>query len=459
MKKINNPVRFWCMMLFIVLFYGCETFLEEKPSKDLVIASTIADLQALMDAGNKLNLGNYPGLLEARTDDVYIGPGGLNRLTVYDQNIYLFDDDYQEDGESILMSWFYTYSTIAIANTVMDELSFVKEGTSIERDIIQGTALFHRALGHFLLAQVFCDVYEESSADQKLGIPLKKTSDTSEPTVRSTIHETYDFIEKDLLEALELLPENTTYLTRPNKAAAHALLARFYLSKSDFENSLFQSEKALEYNADLIDFNELNSASSFPIAAMNKETLFFAYSFGIGFLHHSRECYIDSVLYGQYDDQDIRKKVYFRALANGKFSFKGTYMGFGSGSFFVGPTTSEMYLTSAECYVRKGEPERARETINTLLKYRWERDYIYMIEEEDPQRLLDIILMERRKELIHRGVRWTDIRRLNLDARYRKDIVRKVERDDNIYTLPANSSGFIYKIPRVVINFSGIVQN
>lgn len=459
MKKIENLISFWSIILLIMLCCGCETFLEERPSKDLVIASTLADVQALLDAGSKLNLGNYPGLLEARTDDFYIGPGGLERLTAYDQDIYLFEDSYQEDGESVLMAWQYTYSSIAIANTAMGELTFVKEGTLTERNIIKGTALFHRALGHFSLAQVFCDVYEESSADQKLGIPLKKTSDTSEPTIRPSIRETYDFVEKDLIEAIELLPEKSAYLTRPDKAAAHALLARFYLSKSDFENSLLQAEKALEYNSDLIDFNELNSASNFPIAAMNKETMFFAYSFGIGFLHHSRECYIDSNLYNQYDDRDIRRKVYFRELGNGKFSFKGTYMGFGSGSFFVGPTTSEMYLTSAECSVRKGEPERARERINTLLQYRREQGYPYMIEEENPQRLLDIILMERRKELIQRGVRWTDIRRLNLEARYRKDIVRKVEGDGKTYTLTANSSGFTYKIPREVISFSGIAQN
>lgn len=460
MKSVYNNIFSFCSLILIaVLFYGCEKFLEAKSSKDMVIASTLADLQALLDAGDKLSLGRYPGLLEARTDDFYVGPGGLNRLTEDFKDLYFFEDSNQEDGEMNLKAWFNSYSTISIANTVLDELSFVKEGTQAERDVIKGMAIYHRALGHFTLSQVFCDVYEDSSADQKLGLPLKKTSDTSEPTVRATILETYDFVEKDLLEAIELLPEYTAYLTRPNKAAAHALLARFYLSKSDYDNSLLHSEKAMKYNDNLIDFNELNSASSFPISAMNKETLFFAYAAGIGFLHPNRECYIDSMLFAQYDDRDVRKKVYFRELGDNKYSFKGTYLGGGSGSFFVGPTTSEMYLTSAECYARKGDTELARERINKLLQYRWEHGYSYTIKEKDPEILLDTILLERRKELILRSVRWMDIRRLNLDAKYKKDIVRKVEGDENTYTLKANSRGFTYKIPRIVISLSGIEQN
>lgn len=442
----------------MVFLPGCESFLDEKPSKDLVIASTLQDLQALLDAGNKLNLGNYPGLLEARTDDTFIGPGGLNRLSTYDQDLYLFKDDLQEDGLTNLTAWQNTYMTIAIANTVLDELSFVNEGTESNRRFIKGTALFHRAFGHFLLSQVFCEVYEESNANDKEGIPLKKSSDTSEPTFRSTIKETYDFIEQDLLEAVELLPEQVTYVMRPNKAAAHALLSRLYLSKSDYKNSLIQSEKSLSYNNFLLDFNSLNSSSSYPIPVMNDETLFFAHS-GLGFLNPSRECYVDTVLYNYYDEFDLRKKVFFKEQDRGRHSFKGTYMGFGSGGFFVGPTTSEMYITSAECFIRTGEPLMAIERLSTLLNARREEGHHLTLSEEDPEKLLDLILLERRKELIHRGVRWTDIRRLNLDQKYKRDIVRVVEGDEKVYELKANSSGFVYKIPRVVVNFSGVSQD
>lgn len=447
------------VLLSIFSFVGCKKFLNEKPSKNLVVASTLDDLQAVLDDGNGLNLGNYPGLLEARTDDFYIGLGGFNRLTDTDRDVYLFKKESQPDALAILTSWTSTYKTIAIANTVIDELEFVKDGTEPERAKIKGSALFHRALGHFLLAQVFCDVYNQKNAAVSLGIPLKKSSDIDEPIVRSSIQQTYDFIIEDLKSAVSELPEYAEYLTRPNKAAAYALLARVYLSQSKYEEALVAAQNSLKYNRSLLDFNVLDGNAAFPIHAMNEETLFFAYARGTNFLHHNRECYVDSVLYQQYEERDLRKKMFFKNVKTDKYSFKGTYMGFASGSFFVGPTVSEVYLTIAECSVRLGLVKEARDCLNALLVTRWEKGYFQAITENNLELLLEIVIAERRKELIMRGVRWTDLRRLNLDPKFKKNIVRKLEGDQNEYVLKANTTDFIYKIPRTVVSHAQIEQN
>ena len=448
-------------MVFLSVFslVGCKKFLDEKPSKSFVVASTLDDLQAILDNGNALNLGNYPGLLEARTDDFYIGLGGFNRLTDYDRDIYLFKNESQADASAVLSSWTNTYKTIAVANTILDELEFVKDGTVSDRARIKASALFHRAFGHFSLAQLFCGVYNPENAAASLGIPLKKVSDINEPIVRSSIQQTYDFILEDLKSAIPELPEHVDYLTRPNKASAYALLARVYLSQSNFKEALAAAQNALKYNKVLLDFNLLDGNVAFPIQALNEETLFFAYSSGVNFLHHNRECYIDTALYEQYAERDLRKKIFFKNVKADKYSFKGTYMGFASGSFFVGPTVSEVYLTIAECSVRLGFVKEARDCLNALLVKRWEKGYFQVITENNPERLLEIVIAERRKELIMRGVRWTDLRRLNLDPKFKKNILRKLEGDNNKYELQANTVDFIYKIPRTVVSHAQIEQN
>ena len=75
---------------------------------------------------------------------------------------------------------------------------------------------------------------------------------------------------------------------------------------------------------------------------------------------------------------------------------------------------------------------------------------------------LSKILTERRKELVMRAQRWTDLRRLNKDPKYKKDLIRKTivnGAEQTIGTLPANDSRYVLLIPDPVINNSGIAQN
>ncbi|HEY0177744.1 MAG TPA: RagB/SusD family nutrient uptake outer membrane protein, partial [Pedobacter sp.] len=69
---------------------------------------------------------------------------------------------------------------------------------------------------------------------------------------------------------------------------------------------------------------------------------------------------------------------------------------------------------------------------------------------------LRIVLQERRKELIMRGIRWMDIKRLNKEG---ANITLTRKLNGNVYTLPANDLRFALPIPDDVIAFSGMKQN
>ena len=69
---------------------------------------------------------------------------------------------------------------------------------------------------------------------------------------------------------------------------------------------------------------------------------------------------------------------------------------------------------------------------------------------------LEKILLERRKELVWRGLRWQDIKRLNGEGR---DIVQKRLVDNTMVTLQPTATYYAMPIPEDVVENSGIAQN
>ncbi|WP_410528150.1 hypothetical protein [Sphingobacterium sp. IITKGP-BTPF85] len=59
--------------------------------------------------------------------------------------------------------------------------------------------------------------------------------------------------------------------------------------------------------------------------------------------------------------------------------------------------------------------------------------------------------------MVFRGRRWSDLRRLNLDDRFKKTLKRSI--DGQNYILEPNSLKYAHLIPDLVISESGIIQN
>ena len=106
---------------------------------------------------------------------------------------------------------------------------------------------------------------------------------------------------------------------------------------------------------------------------------------------------------------------------------------------------------------RKGMVSEALADLNKLLESRWESGAFVPYDATSSADALQLILKERRKELLFRGTRWVDMRRLMKEpgnaVTYRRLI------NNTIYELPPNSSKYALKIPIEVIETSGIPQN
>lgn len=138
-------------------------------------------------------------------------------------------------------AWELGYRTIGNTNKAI-ELYDAMPAPSTEETILCGEQYYLRGLSYFLLVNMFSQPYINNPT-QNLGLPIKLVSNpNSYPDGRSTVAETYEQIEKDLLKSIELMtipsggpnPKKANYAS---KEAAQALLARVYLYMERFDDA------------------------------------------------------------------------------------------------------------------------------------------------------------------------------------------------------------------------------
>lgn len=445
----------YCQVIVALMMMSCERFLDEKMVKSLTVPTTTQDLEALLKATGKINISVMPSLLEIGADDYRVNESGFNNLTEFERRTYTWAVDMDYQLVNMANEWSKSYEIVLIANTVLEYLPKV-EGTAIDKKRLRGEALFIRSWCFYNLAQVYCSVYIPNSDNAGLGIPLRVHSDLNVGSSRATVAETYAMIVSDLLEATTLLSTDRTHVTRPDRTASLALLARAYLAMSDYDNALRFSREALQAKDDLMDYNSIKVNDRIPFERFNKEVLYHSTTAFMQVLNPTIS-YVDPELIGLYKDGDLRKSAFFTLAKEGYFTFKGSYDGTISGSHFVGLTTAELYLILAETLVRGNKVKEGVDVLNNLLKKRCDKNSFIPLSIHDKDEALKEILDERRKELVFRGVRWTDIRRLNLDGRFARTLTRTVAGET--FILPPNDPRFVYLIPQDVIHFSGMAQN
>lgn len=453
--KINTPI------LFALIFYcGCSSFLDRKPEANISTPETIEDLRALLDNESDINR-NYPGLLEMGTDDYFIDYSVWISRNVFDQDVYLwrYEPIYQvaQSGQN----WRRPYGNIATANVVLEALVRLGLEESEEGKRIKGEALFIRGMQLFHLVQVFAPIYDQTTAKDMMGVPLKLQSSIDGITVRATLEETYNQIIDDLEESLEFLPNVTEYLTRATTLAAHAALSRVYLFMGNYQESLSHAEEVLNTRPNLLDYNNIDVDHRTPFPPNeNPEMLYFASSASAGTLLGSSRANVDTVLYDSFSDFDLRKIAYFNSKGGNLYSFKGFYSGTET-SYFCGLATDELYLNKAECLVRLSNVEEGIEALNHLLLHRWETGKFVAYQLTDRNEALKVVLQERRKEMIRRGVRWSDLKRLNKEKDFAVTLVRELKYNEQVERteLPPDDNRYIYLIPQDVVELTKIPQN
>jgi hypothetical protein len=458
-----NLYKILLFAIVSVIAVSCKKdWLKVRSNKSLDVPNTIDKYQTLLDNSAIMNDAR-PSMGEISADNYYLSYNTWNTWNTTFKNTYTWESDIYNATLSDPQNWNNPYRQVFYANIVLDGLDDVKStGDLLQFSNAKGSALYYRGEAFFWVSQIYTRPYSLTFPDNA-GIPLRLDPDPNGTSVRAGMQDTYQQILNDLQGSLNYLPVIPLYKTRPSKPAAFAMLSRVYLVMQDYSHALQYADSCLKLYDSVLDYNTVKTAGvTYPIPPQNKEVIFLAtlddplQTLGVNSI-------VDSTLYRSYDNNDLRKTLFYKPNTSGLPNFIGTYTGgatlasSASTKAFGGIATDEVYLTRAECYARTGNVSAAMSDLNKLMAARWKTSAGFVpFTATNQTDALAIILRERRKETPFRGLRWLDLRRLNSEG---ANITLTRNLNGQQYTLPPNDPRYTLPIPPDVISISGITQN
>lgn len=450
--------RILSTLIFAGTLMSCSDFLDAVPDRSLAILTRIEQYEQLLNYYELYT--NAPSIADFGIDDYYLLDQYWQSRNIKARNAHVWAPDIYEGNNSsgVAQDWNIPYSAIYKTNVVLDGLErmTIADNHSLYNEV-KGQALFVRAFQHYLLQEAFGQPFRPSSKDTDMGIPLRITSDLDVTVKRATVSETFEQIIKDLQAALQLFsrPYQIENKYWGSKAAVAAMLSRVYLTMQDYDRSKEYADSCLRHYDFLLHYGALEPTYKFPAPLQNPEILFEVTQGGTSGIFLGTNVFVDPKLAGLYDEYDLRQLVFMR-MSNGNRHFNSFYSG--TSSPFSGLATDEVYLNRAECNARLGNPQAAVNDLSHLLSHRYDANHVAEISPETPaDRLLEIVLTERRKQLVLRGTRWTDLRRLNQDDRFAVSLTRIL--GDKRFTLPPNDRRYALPIPPREVLMSNFSQN
>lgn len=441
-------------VLFITLLFGCTKYLDVKPDQKMVVPSSLADCEALLDNRSEMNY-TYPVIGEVGADHYYLDDVNYNAITqVGEKDVYLWD----ANANINLNNWRGPYKIIQVAGQVLAVLKDIaREEDPVDYDRIKGSALFFRAFALMQLTDVFTLPYDKDNAENTLGLVLRNDPAVNYVSERSNLKDTYAQIRSDLVESVPLLPTHTTIKTRPTRVAALAVLGRLGLVVGDYALAEQATREALSYTDELIDYNGINESSAMPFFQFNKEVIFHAITTSSPMLN-AAVSKINSALYDSYESNDLRKVLYFDKNADGSYAFKGKYDGEQNSASFAGIAIDEIYLSLAEALVRNNKLAEGARVLNKLLLRRWRTGQYTPVTFTERAIALGRVIQERKKSLILRNLTWMDLKRLNRETAFARTLVRHI--NGATYELRPNDLRYAFPIPLTVVGTTpSIIQN
>lgn len=451
-QKIKTTLIYVVVGMILLTLSNCKKYLDVKPDKKIATPHLLSDLDGMLNYYNSIN-GKYPSAGEVLADNYTLTDASWASCNELNRNYYTW-----QKYDATNADYAGSYTNILTANVILETLPklIITKAEEQKANEIKGSALFIRAYYHFALAQLFAPVYNEPTASKDLGIVLKVNSDFDQKSKRATVKENYTSIIEDLKNALPLLNEQPNIKYRPSKAAAFGALAKTYLAMQKYNEAAIYADSCLQLYPRLMDYNTITPVATNPFNAFNEEVIYDNRSAAPTALSQTR-AKVDKELFQSYEANDLRKVLFFKTNTDGTGVFKGNYTGLNTAVMFTGIASDEIYLIRAECIARAGETTKALALLRTLMLTRWKKNTLAEYPAMNVVQTIDLILKERRKELLFRSIRWSDLRRLNQESSLAKTLTRTL--NGQSYELAPGSIRYTLQIDQQAIILSGMPQN
>lgn len=417
MKKYLN---FKLLFSFLAIgFIACDDNLDVEPEQNLspeVATESPANIKTILnniygEARQGVSYGGGIGMaaeLLANEGDLswngtFVQPGEYNEKALLADNSFVRD------------IWLNAYEINNQANIVLENLDVFDDEE--DRAITEGEAKFLRGLAYFDLVRLFAKPYVPGQANAQLAVPiiLDAVLDASVITypARNTVDEVYALVISDLTDAYEMLPESNGYFA--NKYTAQALLARVYLQRGEFAKARDAANDVIENSgaelattfADAFNNNENSSEDLLAMQVTSQDDSSHSWNLywagrDFGGRVGNPDISILEPHYEKYDDENDDRANFFYTTSRGVATTKWQNQ-FGNIPVI---RLAEMYLIRAETNERLGTEVGATplEDIN-MLRARANASLYTSVN-------LEIILMERQRELAFEGFALFDAKRL-----------------------------------------------
>lgn len=448
--------------LLLLSTAACEDYTDLTPKGSLVIETADQFLETVSLPNRGYPINNFQYL----SDDQWMKEADVIGKTP-NINTINFTFDETTDRVSLLnTSSFYNqaYTYINRWNTIISLVDDSK-GEASTKQLAKAEAKIFRAYDHFLLVNTYAKGYDPQTAATDGGICIMDKFDLEAQPSKSTVAQVYAFIQKDIDEALPYLQEKPMDVYHPSLAFAYAFKAKVHLFKREIASAKAAAEKSLSYNNKIFDMVAYNTQGGPNVvavpAANNVEVLSYMYMTGYTEMNFAYQYIISPELRTLFGTNDARFNLFFNTTSTTNLDqgSNTAYWATVYTKFFyptVGMKTTEVYLMLAECYAREDKFTEAVDVLNTLRAKRILSGTVNLAVPTTRKETMDLVINERRKELLLGFNRFFDLKRLNTETEYAKTVIRvfpivNKTVPQKTYTLQPNSRLYIIPFPLSVL--------
>jgi hypothetical protein len=448
--------------LLLLSTAACEDYTDLTPKGSLVIETADQFLETVSLPNRGYPINNFQYL----SDDQWMKEADVIGKTP-NINTINFTFDEATDRVSLLnTSSFYNqaYTYINRWNTIISLVDDSK-GEASTKQLAKAEAKIFRAYDHFLLVNTYAKGYDPQTAATDGGICIMDKFDLEAQPSKSTVAQVYAFIQKDIDEALPYLQEKPMDVYHPSLAFAYAFKAKVHLFKREIASAKAAAEKSLSYNNKIFDMVAYNTQGGPNVvavpAANNVEVLSYMYMTGYTEMNFAYQYIISPELRTLFGTNDARFNLFFNTTSTTNLDqgSNTAYWATVYTKFFyptVGMKTTEVYLMLAECYAREDKFTEAVDVLNTLRAKRILSGTVNLAVPTTRKETMDLVINERRKELLLGFNRFFDLKRLNTETEYAKTVTRvfpivNKTVPQKTYTLQPNSRLYIIPFPLSVL--------
>ncbi|GGH64903.1 hypothetical protein HNQ91_002197 [Filimonas zeae] len=449
-------------LAFTLCTASCRKYVEITQEGQRVLELT-QDYDGLLNNTNVM-LSTYSYLTYSSDDGGMDDANWQNNLVAGtpNANAYTWGEKIITDGTNAEDNdWLAMYRAVYYSNQVITNVMNSKGGTDADKLRIRASALVHRAFYYHTLVNIYASQYDSATAATAPGLPLRLDDLIDGDLTRVSVQTVYNQILADLNAAVNTaeLPDVARYTYQASKASAYAMLARTYLNMRNFTAAREAAAKALQLQGTLLNLNNYTSVlTGYPQRHADPEVILLktastAYAYPLS--NSLKQVFADSATDLRYIVL-TRPSTFVNSWANyyTRVFFKTSIANNG---YMSGPTVPEMMLIQAECEARAGNTSAAVTVLNNLRKQRYTTAGYTDVTAGNGSEALQLVLRERRKELMNTGIRWFDQRRLQKDGfistvtRTFKGATYTLAPGSNRYTFPI-ADKYIYLNPEIQQN-------